>query len=157
MDGTVARRLDELGIVLPAPFGPVGEYEAAARAGDLLFLSGTGPVRADGGLVTGKVGADLDLDEAREAARLTGLQILAILADQLGSLDRVVRVVKLFGMVNTAPGFHRAPAVIDGCSQLLVDVLGPSGRGARSAIGVAELPFDIAVEIEAVVQIAEVP
>jgi len=108
MDGSVvARRLDELGIVLPAPFGPVGEYDAAARAGELLFLSGTGPVRPDGGLVTGKVGRDLDLEEGREAARLTGLQNLAVLADQLGSLDRVVRVVKLLGMVDAAPGPHR--------------------------------------------------
>jgi enamine deaminase RidA (YjgF/YER057c/UK114 family) len=124
-------------------------------AGDLLFLSGTGPVRPDGSLVTGKVGdGGLDLSAAREAARLTGLQVLAALRAELGDLDRVRQVVKLFGMVNCRPGFNRTPAVIDGCSDLLVDVLGDAGRGARSAVGMAELPFDIAVEIEAVVRVA---
>jgi enamine deaminase RidA (YjgF/YER057c/UK114 family) len=154
---TTARRIHELGIELPVPLQPAGLYVPAVRAGDLLFLSGTGPVRADGSLVTGKVGRDLDLDAAREAARLTGLQILAALAAELGDLDRVHRVVKLFGMVNCAPGFNRTPQVIDGCSELLVEVLGDAGRGARSAVGTAELPFDIAVEIEAVVQVAADP
>lgn len=150
---TVDQRLDELGLTLPAPFAPVGHYLPAARVDGLVFLSGTGPVRADGTVVTGKVGHDLDLDAAREAARLTGLQLLATLAAELGSLDRVRRVVKVFGMVNGAPGFTQAPQVIDGCSDLLIEVLGDAGWGARSAIGVAELPFGIAVEIEAVVQV----
>jgi len=152
----VDRRLQELGIELPTPMGPAGNYVSALRVGDLLYLSGTGPVRADGGLVTGKVGdGGLDLDAAREAARLTGLQILGTLRAQLGDLGRVRQVVRLFGMVNCAPGFNRTPAVIDGCSDLLVEVLGEAGRGARSAVGVAELPFDIAVEIEATVQVAD--
>jgi enamine deaminase RidA (YjgF/YER057c/UK114 family) len=104
--------------------------------------------------VTGKVGeGGLDLAAAREAARLTGLQLLAAMQAELGDLDRVGQVVKLFGMVNCRPGFNRTPAVIDGCSDLLVDVLGNAGRGARSAVGMAELPFDIAVEVEAVVRV----
>ncbi len=136
--------------------GPAGNYVPAVRVGNLVFLSGTGPVRADGSLLAGKVGeGGLDLDTAREAARLTGLQILAMLRAELGDLARVRRVVKLLGMVNCAPGFTAMPAVIDGCSDLLVEVLGADiGRGARSAVGMAELPFDIAVEIEAVVEIA---
>jgi enamine deaminase RidA (YjgF/YER057c/UK114 family) len=148
-------RLRELGIELPELMRPGGNYVPAMTAGDLLFLSGMGPVRPDGGLVTGKVGdGGLDPAAAREAARLTGLQLLAALRAELGDLGRVRQVVKLFGMVNCRPGFNRTPAVIDGCSDLLVEVLGDRGRGARSAVGMAELPFDIAVEIEAVVQVA---
>jgi enamine deaminase RidA (YjgF/YER057c/UK114 family) len=151
--GRIDQRLDELGLALPAPFPPAGRYVPAVRVGDLVFLSGTGPVRADGSIVLGKVGHDLDLEAAQEAARLAGLQILAALTAELGSLDRLRRVVKVFGMVNGAPGFTQAPQVIDGCSELLVEVFGDAGWGARSAIGVAELPFGIAVEIEAVVQV----
>ena len=121
----------------------------------MLFLSGTGPIRADGTIITGKVGADLDLEAAVEAARVTGLQLLAAMRHELGSLDRVGRVVKTLGMVNCAPGFNRTPQVIDGCSNLLVDVFGERGRGARSAVGMAELPFDISVEIELVVEVTE--
>jgi len=150
----VDRRLTELGIELPDPLGPGGNYVPAMVAGDLVFLSGMGPVRPNGNLVTGKVGeGGLDLAAAREAARLTGLQLLAALRTELGDLGRVRQVVKLFGMVNCRPGFNRTPAVIDGCSDLLVDVFGDAGRGARSAVGMAELPFDIAVEIEAVVRV----
>ncbi len=150
----VDRRLGELGIELPQPLGPAGSYVPAMAAGDLVFLSGAGPVRPDGSLVTGKVGeGGLDLPAAREAARLTGLQLLAALRTELGDLGRVRQVVKLFGMVNCRPGFNRTPAVIDGCSDLLVDVFGDAGRGARSAVGMAELPFDITVEVEAVVRV----
>ena len=148
-------RLRELGIELPEPMRPGGNYVSAMAAGDLVFLSGMGPVQPDGGLVTGKVGdGGLDLADAREAARLAGLQLLAALRAELGDLGRVRQVVKLLGMVNCRPGFNRTPAVIDGCSDLLVEVLGDRGRGARSAVGMAELPFDIAVEIEAVVLVA---
>lgn len=147
-------RLQELGIELPTPFPPAGLYVPAVRVGDLLQLSGAGPVRPDGSLVTGKVGSDLDLDAAREAARLTGLQILATLAAELDGLDRVRRIVKVFGMVNCAPGFDRTPQVIDGCSELFVEVFGDAGRSARSAVGMAELPFGISVEIEAIVQVS---
>ncbi|WP_222263210.1 RidA family protein [Modestobacter marinus] len=150
----VDARLRELGIELPEPMAPGGNYVPAMAAGDLVFLSGMGPVGPDGSLVTGKVGdGGLDLDTAREAARLTGLQLLAALRAELGDLGRVQQVVKLFGMVNCRPGFNRTPAVIDGCSDLLAEVLGDAGRGARSAVGMAELPFDISVEIEAVVRV----
>ncbi|RBY77212.1 RidA family protein [Geodermatophilus sp. TF02-6] len=152
---SVEERLRELGVELPEPISPRGNYAPAVRAGDLLYLSGLGPVRPDGSLLTGKVGpGGLDEDAGREAARLTGLQILARLRAELGDLGRVRQVVKLFGMVNCAPGFTRLPAVVDGCSDLLTDVLGDAGRAARSAVGMAELPFDIAVEIDAVVLVA---
>jgi len=146
-------RVTELGLALPEAQQPVANYVTAVQAGELLFLSGHGPVRADGTPVLGKVGGDLDLAAGVEAARLTGLFLLATMRAELGSLDRVTRVVKLLGMVNCAPGFNDTPTVVNGCSDLLVDVFGDAGRHARSAIGVAELPFDLAIEIEAVVQV----
>jgi len=151
---TIDERLAELGIELPAPFPPAGDYVGAVRTGDLLFLSGAGPLRADGSVVTGKVGGDIELPAAVEAARLTALQLLGTARRELGSLDRVRRVVKTFGMVNCAPGFNRTPQVIDGCSNLLVEIFGEAGRGARSAVGMAELPFDISVEIELVLEVS---
>jgi enamine deaminase RidA (YjgF/YER057c/UK114 family) len=150
---TAEQRLVELGIQLPEPFPPAGNYVGAVRTGSLVFLSGTGPVRADGSVITGKVGDTVDLEAAVDAARLTGLQLLAGLRRELGTLNRVRRVVKTLGMVNCAAGFNRTPQVIDGCSNLLVEVFGDAGRGARSAVGMAELPFDIAVEIELVVEV----
>ncbi|WP_248291992.1 RidA family protein [Actinomycetospora sp. TBRC 11914] len=139
---------------LPAPRPPQGNYVPAVRVGDLLFLSGAGPALPEGGWVLGKIGpGGLDLAAAQSAARLTGLQLLATMQAELGDLDRVERVVKLFGMVNCAPGFTATPQVIDGCSDVLVEVLGERGRGARSAVGMAELPIGIAVEIEAVIQV----
>jgi enamine deaminase RidA (YjgF/YER057c/UK114 family) len=146
-------RLTELGIELPTPMTPAGLYRGAVRVGDLIFLSGAGPVQADGSIVTGKVGDTIDLATARHAARLVGLQLLAVLHAELGSLDGVSQVVKLLGMVNCAPGFNNTPGVIDGCSELFIDVFGEAGRSARSAVGMAELPFDLAVEIEAIVQV----
>jgi len=106
-----------------------------------------------GGFVQGKVGGSIDLAAGRDAARLVGLQLLAVMHSELGSLDAVERVVKLLGMVNCAPGFNNTPGVIDGCSELFIEVFGEAGRSARSAVGMAELPFDIAVEIEAIVQV----
>ena len=148
----VDARLQELGIELPTPSAPGGNYLPAVTAGNIVYLSGAGPARPDGTMVTGKVGdGGLPLDEAREAARLAGLQLLAVLRAEIGDLGRVRQVVKLLGMVNCRPGFNQTPAVINGCSDLLVEVLGDRGRGARSAVGMAELPFDICVEVEAVV------
>lgn len=156
MEGrTPEERLADLGIELPAPDGSPRLYVPAVRTGSLLFLAGHGPVGPDGKVVVGRVGADLDVAEARDAARLTGIQLLAAIRHEVGSLDRVRRVVKLLGMVNGAPGFTDTPAVIDGCSQLLLDVFGEGGRHARSAVGMAELPFGMCVEIEAVVEIAD--
>jgi enamine deaminase RidA (YjgF/YER057c/UK114 family) len=151
---TPEQRLTELGITLPEVRSPAGAYVPAVRTGNLLFLSGAGPI-GDGEIVTGKVGADIDLDRAVQAARLVGLQLLAAMRWELGSLDKVTRVVKLLGMVNCAPGFNQTPAVIDGCSKLFLDVFGDAGKHARSAVGQAELPFDISVEIEAVVEVAD--
>lgn len=151
---TPEERLTELGITLPDVRPPAGAYVPAVRSGNLVFLSGAGPIAA-GRIVTGKVGTDISQDEAVEAARLVGLQLLAALRWELGTLDKVTRVVKVLGMVNCAPGFNNTPAVIDGCSTLFLDVFGDAGKHARSAVGQAELPFDISVEIEAVVEVRD--
>jgi enamine deaminase RidA (YjgF/YER057c/UK114 family) len=147
------RRLVELGIELPASAAPVANYVPAVRTGSLLFVSGHGPIRLDGTLIVGKVGADLDLDAAQTAARVVGLNLLATMRQELGSLDEVSRIVKVLGMVNATPGFTQIPAVIDGCSDLLVSVFGDCGRHARSAVGMGELPFGISVEIELVAEV----
>jgi enamine deaminase RidA (YjgF/YER057c/UK114 family) len=140
---------------LPPPLPIVGNYLLAKRHGDLLFVSGHVPVAVDRPMVIrGKVGADLTLEQAREAARITTLYLLSTVRAELGSLDRVRSIIKVFGSVNVAPGFTDTPAVIDGCSDLLVEVFGPQvARHARAAIGVAELPENAAVEIEMVIAI----
>jgi len=145
-------RLAKLGIELPSLSKPVANYLSCKRSGDLLFVGGHGPSGPDG-VVIGKVGGALDLEQGRDAARLTALSLLATVRDALGTLDRVREVVKVFGMVNCAPGFNRTPQVIDGCSDVLVAVFGDSGRHTRSAVGMAELPFDIAVEIELILEV----
>jgi enamine deaminase RidA (YjgF/YER057c/UK114 family) len=145
-------RLAGLGVELPPASKPVANYLSCKRSGDLLFVGGHGPV-SSAGLIRGKVGDTVSLAEGREAARRTALSILATVRAELGTLDRVRQVVKVLGMVNCAPGFNRTPEVIDGCSDLLVDVFGDDGRHTRSAVGMAELPFDIAVEIELVLEV----
>ena len=142
-----------LNIELPPPPPAAGSYQLAKRHKDLVFLSGHGPIE-NGELITGKVGADLTVEEGAYAARVTGLNILATLKAEFDELENVVSVLKLFGMVNVAPGFDQLPAVINGCSDLFIDVFGEKiGRHARSAVGMAELPFGMAVEIEAVVAV----
>ena len=148
----IAARLEALGIVLPAPFPPAGSYVPAVLQGDLLHVGGHGPIDGDE-IVRGKVGADLDLAGGRRAARMTGLSLLATVQAELGDLDRVRRIVKVFGMVNVAPGFDQMPAVIDGCSDLFLEIFGEAGRHTRSAVGMASLPFGIAVEIELIAQV----
>jgi enamine deaminase RidA (YjgF/YER057c/UK114 family) len=143
----IADRLEELGIVLPPVFPPAGNYLGCVVQDDLVYVGGHGPIGEEG-VIRGKVGATLSLEEAQGAARLTALSILATLQAELGDLDRIMRIIKVFGMVNVAPGFNQTPAVIDGCSDVLVEIFGESGRHTRSAVGLAELPFDIAVEIE---------
>ncbi len=150
---SVAGRLREMGLELPPPFS-AGSYVSAVSAGDLVFVSGSGPQLPGGGFVTGKVGADIDVDQAKEAARLCALASLTALQSEIGDLERVARIVKLLGFVNSAPGFGEQPKVIDGASGLLISLFGDRGRHARSAVGVAELPFNIAVEVEMVVQVA---
>jgi enamine deaminase RidA (YjgF/YER057c/UK114 family) len=150
----IEKRLDELGIVLPAATSPAANYVNAVRTGDLLFLAGKGPYRPDGTLHTGIVGQDVTVEQAYRHARLTGLHLIATLKAELGDLDRVRRIVKVLGMVNAVPGFAQQPEVINGCSDLLVEVFGDRGRHARSAVGMGSLPRNITVEIEAVVEFA---
>jgi enamine deaminase RidA (YjgF/YER057c/UK114 family) len=119
---------------------------------DIVYVGGHGPIDGEK-VVRGKVGGDLSLEDGRRAARLTALSILATLQAELGDLERIARIVKVFGMVNVAAGFNQTPAVIDGCSDLLVEVFGEAGRHTRSAVGLAELPFDIAVEIELIARL----
>lgn len=167
-------RLAELAIDLPGMLPAVGSYLPLKRLGSVLYVSGHGPLALervgkshelqDGfiaiedalpALIQGKVGDQVSLEQAVAAARSTGLLMLAAVRAELGSLDRVQSIVKVFGMVNCAPGFNQTPAVIDGCSDLLVEVFGPEiGRHARSAVGMAELPLDIPIEIEMIVQIS---
>ena len=148
----IEERLAELGIVLPEVRPPVANFVRCVLDGTTLYVSGHGPVSGDD-MIRGKVGSDLTLEQGRHAARLTGLALLASMQAELGSLDRVERVVKLLGMVNVAPGFDRTPEVINGCSDLFVDIFGDAGRHARSAVGLAELPGCIAVEIEVIARI----
>ncbi len=144
-------RLRALGITLPdiAP-APVGLFTNLRRARGLIFISGQGPVRADGSLVQGKVGRDFTAVEARDHARLVAANILAVIRTELGSLAPVAGVVKLLGLVNATPDFTRHPFVIDGASALLADIFGPTGIHARSSVGVNSLPNNIPVEIEAI-------
>ena len=146
-------RLIELGIELPPVFAPVGSYLGCKRSGDRLYVGGHGPVTPQGTIV-GKVGASVSLEQARQAARATALSMLATVRAELGSIDRVREVIKVFGMVNCAPGFNRTPQVIDGCSDVLIEIFGDAGRHTRSAVGMAELPFDICVEIEMILRVA---
>ena len=143
----IAERLESLGIDLPKIFPPAGNYLGCVVDNDIVYVGGHGPINGTD-TILGKVGSDLTLEDGRRAARMTALSILATLDAELGSLDRIERFIKVFGMVNVAPGFDQTPAVIDGCSDLLVEVFGDAGRHTRSAVGLAELPFGIAVEIE---------
>ena len=133
-------------------FPPAGNYLGCVVDDGLIYVGGHGPIEGEH-MVRGKVGDDLSLAEGRQAARLTALSMLATVQEELGDLDRIERIIKVFGMVNVAPGFNQTPAVIDGCSDLLVDVFGEAGRHTRSAVGLAELPFNIAVEIELIARI----
>ena len=142
--------LRELGIELPAIPDPAGNYVHAVRTGNLLFLSGKGPRGSQG-----KVGASVSIEQAYADARQVGLILLAVMRHELGTLDRVVRVVKVLGMVNAEPDFGAQPKVINGCSDLFVEVLGERGRHARSAVGMGSLPNQITVEIECIVEVAD--
>ena len=148
-------RLAELKLTLPTAPKPVATYVTAVRQGDLLYVSGHGPLRNDGTMHTGKVGADLDIAAGHAAAKQTGLAILSTVRSHLGSLDKVVRLVKVLGMVNCTPDFHEQPKVINGFSDLMVEVFGEPGKGARSAVGMVALPGGIAVEIEAIFQVRD--
>ena len=150
---TPEERIAGLGLELPAPSAPVAAYVPAVRTGNLVYISGQGPIK-DGSFVSaGKVGADVTLEQAQDAARITCLNGLAALKAEIGELSNVTRVVKLLVMVNSAPGFDKQPLVGNGASELLQEVFGESGRHARSAVGVAELPFGMSVEIEFIFEV----
>jgi enamine deaminase RidA (YjgF/YER057c/UK114 family) len=152
--GLINKRLAELGIVLPKPAQPVATYVPWVRTGNLVYISGQGAVR-DGKIeYTGKVGETLSVEDAVASARLTAINVIAHLRDACsGDLDRVKRVVKLLGFVNCTPNFGEQPKVINGASDLMVEVFGDKGRHARSAVGAPSLPFNLSVEVEAIVEI----
>ena len=143
--------LTALGLILPPPTAPIGNYVPFRLAGNLLFLSRVGPRRADGSMITGKVGAEVDATLGYEAAKLCGLNLLVNIRAAAGTLDRVDLILKVLGMVNAVPSFTEHPKVINGCTDLFVAVFGDNGRPARSAVGMGSLPGDISVEVEAVV------
>lgn len=147
-------RLRDLHLELPKAPKPVAVYKPLVVSGNHAYVSGHGPLRTDGSLIQGVVGRDLSLEEGKLAARQVGLAILATLKENLGSLDRVNRVVKILGMVNTAQDFYDHPKVINGCSELFAEIWGPdNGIGARSAVGMGPLPGNIAVEIEVIFEL----
>jgi len=156
--GRIENRLTDLGLELPKPFAPPPgvefKFDLVQVSGDLAYVSGHLPTDGAEVLATGKVGADVSVEDGYEAARLTGLAILASLKQELGDLDRVRRWVKALGLVNCAPGFSKTPAVINGFSELIIELWGEDGRHARSAIGASELPFDVPVEVEAIVEVS---
>ncbi len=150
---TPEHRLEQLGIRLPEMPSPIANYVRYKQVGELVFLSGQGPRKPDGSNHTGKVGLDVTVDEAYQHARLTGLGLLAAMRQAAGGSLNHVEVVKVLGMVNATPDFAMHPQVINGCSDLFVEVLGEQGRHARSAVGMGSLPNNITVEIEAIVRI----
>ncbi|MEZ4524088.1 MAG: RidA family protein [Thermomicrobiales bacterium] len=143
-------KLSELGIELPDVPAPAGNYVHAVQTGNLLYLAGKGPIDGD---AKGKVGADVSTEDAYQHARQVGMTLIAVMKQELGNLDRVKKIVKVLGMVNAAPDFGQQPAVINGCSDLFVEVFGDAGRHARSAVGMGSLPNQITVEIEVIVEV----
>ena len=149
----IEEKLKSLGLVLSPPPSPAGNYIGAVTYGKLVYLAGHGPSDADGNYRKGKVPTEVSLDEAYEAARMVGLNMLSTLKTEIGDLDRVRRFVKVLGMVNAEPDFEMQPKVINGFSDLMVEIFGDPGRCARSAVGLGSLPFQIPVEIEAIVEL----
>ena len=149
----IENRLKEIGIELPSPVKPVANYVTAVQTGNLVFTSGHGPVNVSGDLETGQLGADMTVEEGYQSARLVGLGLISTLKDALGDLDRIKRVVKVVGFVNSTPAFLDHPKVINGVSDLLVEVFGDKGRHARSAVGMVQLPGGIPVEVEVIVEV----
>ena len=147
------KRLKELGIELRTPTPPVANFVNTVQCGNLVFVAGHGPKRADGTYLTGKLGRTLSIDEGREAARLTAIELMSSLKAEIGDLNKVKRIARVLGMVNSDESFTEQPKVINGCSDLLVDVFGDRGKHARAAVGMASLPFGIACEIEMIVEV----
>lgn len=151
----VEARLKELNITLPAPTPPSGSFAKTVRVGNLVFTSGHGPVKPDGTMVQGRLGADLTIEQGQEAARLTGIALLTSLKAEIGDLNKVKRIVKVLGMVTSTPEFTDQPKVMNAFSDMMVDIFGDKGKHARSAVGMAALPGNIAVEIEMVVEVED--
>ncbi len=147
------KRLKELGIELQKPPAPTANFVRAVRSGNLVFLSGHGPRKSDGSYIAGKVGQDLSIEQGREAAQLTAINLLASLKAEIGDLNKVKRVVKVLGMVNASESFTQQPQVMNGFSDFIVSIFGERGKHARSAVGMASLPNGMAVEIEMIVEI----
>jgi enamine deaminase RidA (YjgF/YER057c/UK114 family) len=150
---TPEQKLKELGIELPTPAKPIANYVSAVRTGNLIFLAGKGPSKADGSYITGKPGKDLTIEQGYEAARLTAINQLAALKAAIGDLSKVKRVVKVLGMVNSDQDFKDHPKVINGFSDFIVAVFGEKGKHARSAVGMCSLPMNMAVEVEMIVEV----
>ena len=149
----IEERLEQMGLTLPTPRPPIGSYVPAKQIGDLLFLSGKGPVNADGSVPRGRLGAEFSIEQGYQFAREVGMTLIAVMRDALGDLDRIRDIVKVLGMVNATPDFGQHPKVINGCSDLFVEVFGEHGRHARSAVGMGSLPSGMPIEIEAIVAI----
>lgn len=152
---TPEQNLQALGIVLPKPVSPLYNYVKFVRTGNLIYLSGQGPAKADGTFITGKLGRDLSIEEGAAAAKLTGINLIATLKDAIGDLSKVKKIVKVFGMVNCTENFYEQPKVINGFSDLMVAVFGEKGRHARSAVGMYSLPMNISIEIEMIVEVSD--
>ena len=151
----IEQKLKEMGIELPPVQQPIATYVSAVRTGNLVFLAGKGPSKPDGSYITGKPGKDLSIQQGYDAARLTAINQLAALKAAIGDLDKVKRVVKVLGMVNSDPDFKDHPKVINGFSDLIVAVFGDKGKHARSAVGMCSLPMNMAVEIEMIVEVED--
>jgi len=154
-DYDVEERIKELGIELRLPSEPIANYVNSVRSGHIVFMSGNGPRKPDGTFVVGKIGSDLTIDEGYEAARLTAIEQLSVLKAQIGDLNKVEKIIKVLGMVNAEPTFTEHPAVINGFSDLMVEIFGERGRHARAAVGMGSLPMNIPCEIEMIVQVKE--
>ena len=148
-------KLKQMGLTLPPSPPRAGNYVPAVRTGNLVFLAGVVSFRPDGSRLTGKVGKDLTVEQGYEGARICALNLLTNLKAEIGDLDKVTRIVKLLGMVNSDPDFTQTPQVINGCSDLLVELFGEKGKHARSAVGLTALPLSVAVEIEGIVEVAD--
>jgi enamine deaminase RidA (YjgF/YER057c/UK114 family) len=149
----IEAKLKEMGIELPEPRAAGGSYVSAVRTGNLVYLAGVGPRQPSGDLILGKLGRDLTVEQGYEAAKWCAVSMLGNLKTEIGDLDKVVRFIKLLGMVNSDPDFTQPPAVVNGCSDLLVELFGDRAKHARSAVGVATLPNGMAVEVEAIVEV----
>ena len=151
--GAVNKKIEELGIQLQKPVKPVANYVTTVQTGNLVFTSGHGPIGDDGQLILGQLGTDMDIEGGYQAARAVGIGLLSTLKATLGSLDRIKKVVKLVGFVNSSADFKDQPAVVNGASDLFVEIFGDKGRHARSAVGMVQLPGGIAVEVEMIVEV----